>query len=203
MSDPLELDGRRALVTAGTKGIGAAVVARLREEGARVLTTARTRPRDLPDDLFVVADIATSTGCATVADAVGSRLGGIDIIELRGVGRWRMASGARPQSVSRRAAGSRSPADLARPGLRRDHPYHFDPRQVCSLIGHRRPATRGRRRSDGRVQRHEIAYILSIPAGMAMSRLSRGRHLPQGPAPCHERRTLRYALTSSLEGGTR
>ena len=80
MSNTLELDGRRALVTGGTKGIGEAVAARLREAGATVLTTARTRPRDLPDDLFVAADITTAKGCATVADAVRQRLGGIDII---------------------------------------------------------------------------------------------------------------------------
>src|SRR5713226_9212099 len=80
MNDHLELDGRRALVTGGTKGIGEAVAARLREAGATVLTTARTRPRDLPGDLFVAADITTAKGCATVADAVRQRLGGIDII---------------------------------------------------------------------------------------------------------------------------
>ena len=43
----LELDGSRVLVTGGTKGIGEAVVARLREEGAKVLTTARSRPATL------------------------------------------------------------------------------------------------------------------------------------------------------------
>ena len=81
MSDNLELDGRRALVTGGTKGIGEAVAARLREAGATVLTTARTRPGDLArDDLFVAADITTAEGCAAVADAVRDRLGGIDII---------------------------------------------------------------------------------------------------------------------------
>ena len=80
MSDNLELDGRRALVTGGSKGIGEAVAARLREVGATVLTTARTRPGDLPDDLFVAAEITTAEGCATVADAVRDRLGGIDII---------------------------------------------------------------------------------------------------------------------------
>jgi NAD(P)-dependent dehydrogenase (short-subunit alcohol dehydrogenase family) len=79
MSDNLELDGRRALVTGGSKGIGEAVAARLREAGARVLTTARTRP-GVPDDLFVAADITTTEGCASVADAVRDRLGGIDII---------------------------------------------------------------------------------------------------------------------------
>src|SRR3989449_575379 len=81
MSDNLELNGRRALVTGGTKGIGEAVAARLREAGATVLTTARTRPRDLADaDLFAAADVTTAEGCAAVADAVRDRLGGIDII---------------------------------------------------------------------------------------------------------------------------
>src|SRR5574341_1040369 len=81
MSDNLELNGRRALVTGGTKGIGEAVAARLREAGATVLTTARSRPENLPPkDLFVAADITTAEGCATVAEAVRSRLGGIDIL---------------------------------------------------------------------------------------------------------------------------
>src|SRR5882724_4604619 len=81
MSDGLELNGRRALVTGGTQGIGEAVVARLREAGVRVLTTARTTPAELPDaDLFVAADVATAEGCAIVADAVRERLGGVDII---------------------------------------------------------------------------------------------------------------------------
>jgi NAD(P)-dependent dehydrogenase (short-subunit alcohol dehydrogenase family) len=78
--DP-ELLGRRALVTGGTQGIGEAVVARLRELGVRVLTTARTAPADLKDtDLFVAADVATAEGCARVARAARDRLGGVDII---------------------------------------------------------------------------------------------------------------------------
>jgi NAD(P)-dependent dehydrogenase (short-subunit alcohol dehydrogenase family) len=81
MRGDVELDGRRALVTGGTKGIGKAVAARLREAGATVLITARTRPGDLADThLFVAADITTAEGCAAVADAVRDRLGGIDII---------------------------------------------------------------------------------------------------------------------------
>jgi hypothetical protein len=77
----LELKGRRALVTGGTQGIGLAVVTRFREEGVRVLTTARTTPADRPDpDLFVAADVATAEGCAIVADAVHEQLGGVDII---------------------------------------------------------------------------------------------------------------------------
>ncbi len=37
----LELRGKRTLVTAGTKGVGKAVVGLFRELGANVLTTAR------------------------------------------------------------------------------------------------------------------------------------------------------------------
>jgi len=77
----LELKDRRALVTGGTQGIGLAVVTRFREEGVRVLTTARTTPADRPDPyLFVAADVATAEGCTIVADAVHERLGGVDIV---------------------------------------------------------------------------------------------------------------------------
>jgi hypothetical protein len=76
-----ELAGQRGLVTGGTQGIGAAVVARLREAGATVLTTARKQPDELTSDrLFVAADVATAEGCAAVAGAVMQRLGGVDII---------------------------------------------------------------------------------------------------------------------------
>jgi len=79
--DRREFDGKHVLVTGGTKGIGAAVATRLREGGATVLTTARARRSDLTDvDLFVASDITTAKGCATVADAVRDRFGGIDII---------------------------------------------------------------------------------------------------------------------------
>jgi NAD(P)-dependent dehydrogenase (short-subunit alcohol dehydrogenase family) len=45
MSFDLGLSGRRALVTAGTKGVGASVIEVLRENGAKVVTTARSIPR--------------------------------------------------------------------------------------------------------------------------------------------------------------
>ena len=45
MSFDIELSGRRALVTGGTKGIGTAVVAILRDAGVKVVTTS---PRPVP-----------------------------------------------------------------------------------------------------------------------------------------------------------
>jgi short-subunit dehydrogenase len=78
---PVELEGRRALVTGGTKGIGRAVVTALQRAGAQVLTIARSQPEeDFPPELFARADIATEAGAAQTADAVRDRLGGIDII---------------------------------------------------------------------------------------------------------------------------
>src|SRR5256885_1839660 len=79
-TDIRELQGLRALVTGGTKGIGQAIAARLRESGTTVLTTARTAPDDSAGVDFVAADVATADGCRTVVDAVHRRLGGIDVI---------------------------------------------------------------------------------------------------------------------------
>lgn len=80
MSATFELQGLRALVTGGTKGVGQAVVAHLCEAGANVLATARSRPDELAEENFIGADITTAEGCKTVADAVLDRLGGVDII---------------------------------------------------------------------------------------------------------------------------
>lgn len=80
-ADPLEFNGKRVLVTGGTKGIGEAVINCFRDKGATVITTARSRPGNLADaNLFIAADVATAEGCAAVAAAVIERLGGIDII---------------------------------------------------------------------------------------------------------------------------
>lgn len=76
----LELTGLRVLVTAGTKGVGRAVVELFCELGAKVLTTARSRSDFLPDDAFVTADLTTVEGCATVVRAVEDRLNGVDVI---------------------------------------------------------------------------------------------------------------------------
>ena len=81
MSFDLGLSGRRALVTAGTKGVGAAVVEVLRENGANVVTTARSIPRSsLAGVHYVASNITTAEGCTLVAQSALDHLGGIDIV---------------------------------------------------------------------------------------------------------------------------
>jgi len=80
MSGFLQLEGKRVLITSGTRGAGAATVALFSDLGARVLTTARARPAEMPASMFVAADLTTAQGCANLAAAVRERLGGIDIL---------------------------------------------------------------------------------------------------------------------------
>jgi NAD(P)-dependent dehydrogenase (short-subunit alcohol dehydrogenase family) len=79
--DSNELSGKRALVTGGTKGMGEAVVNRLRLAGATVMTTARSKPDGLQSpEFFIQSDISTPDGVDKVVKEVLSRLGGVDIL---------------------------------------------------------------------------------------------------------------------------
>ncbi|GAB3938678.1 SDR family oxidoreductase [Kribbella albertanoniae] len=85
-----ELAGKRAVVTGGTRGIGAAVVRQLVGAGAEVLATARSAGNGAPDGVTVVeADVRGRGGAEVVARAVAERFGGVDIV-VHNVG------GARP-----------------------------------------------------------------------------------------------------------
>ena len=79
--NPNELTHKRALVTGGTKGMGEAIVKRLRQAGAMVMTTARSKPADLDlPDLFIEADISTNDGAQKLIGGVLARLSGLDIL---------------------------------------------------------------------------------------------------------------------------
>lgn len=80
MTNFLNLKGKRALITSGTRGAGAATVRLFREQGATVLTTARSKPDDLSDEMFFGADLTTAEGCDLLAAAARERLGAMDII---------------------------------------------------------------------------------------------------------------------------
>jgi len=81
MSFDLQLAGRRALVTGGTKGVGAALVRGLRAAGAEVMATARSRPTLAVAGVhYVAADLSTAQGAAEAARSALDRWGAVDIL---------------------------------------------------------------------------------------------------------------------------
>lgn len=72
--------GRRALVTGGTQGIGAAVAEKLSSGGARVVAAARSLPAEGDPEGFIAADLSTPDGAENVVAEALRRLGGVDII---------------------------------------------------------------------------------------------------------------------------
>ena len=77
MSFDLNLQGRRALVTGATQGVGAAVVETLVAAGARVVGAARTVPNS-PG--YVAADLSTAEGCEQLCQRTLEKLGGVDVL---------------------------------------------------------------------------------------------------------------------------
>lgn len=81
MSFDLQLAGRRALVSGGTKGVGAAVVQALRDAGVHVVASARAAPVHPAEGVhYIAADLSTAEGASAAAQAVLQRWGGIDIV---------------------------------------------------------------------------------------------------------------------------
>ncbi|WP_353651103.1 SDR family oxidoreductase [Nakamurella sp. A5-74] len=79
--DATEFAGKRAIVTGGSRGIGAAVVQRLLDGGASVVATARTVTDETPRAAtFIPGDISTPAGVQSFAAAALRDLGGADIV---------------------------------------------------------------------------------------------------------------------------
>ena len=64
-----DFDGRRILVTGGTRGIGEAIVGRLIRGGGKVIATARSLPPGGTPDRFVQADVGTREGIDQIIKA--------------------------------------------------------------------------------------------------------------------------------------
>jgi NAD(P)-dependent dehydrogenase (short-subunit alcohol dehydrogenase family) len=78
---PDEFEGRRALVTGGSRGIGAAVARRLLDGGARVVTSARSSTDDTPkDSSFIAGDLRSESGAQWLVEQAIAGLGGLDIV---------------------------------------------------------------------------------------------------------------------------
>ncbi len=81
MSFDLQLAGQRALVTGGSRGVGAAVVQALVEADVRVVAAARSLPsRAIESVRYVAMDLTTAEGAQQAAESVHQYLGGLDIL---------------------------------------------------------------------------------------------------------------------------
>ena len=75
-----EFNGRRILVTGGTRGIGEAIAERLIRGRGKVIATARSLPHGGGPDRFVQADVSTREGIDKIIKTTMDRLGGLDIL---------------------------------------------------------------------------------------------------------------------------
>ncbi len=74
----MTVEGLRAIVTGGASGIGAAVVARLRRDGARVAVLDLAEPSADTDGFRV--DVRDDASVRTAVASVAERFGGIDLL---------------------------------------------------------------------------------------------------------------------------
>ena len=81
------LEGKRALVTGGTTGLGLAIAGRFLAEGARVVITGRDRSLGEgaetglgPGARFIAADAADPAAVASSVRAAAEHLGGLDVL---------------------------------------------------------------------------------------------------------------------------
>ena len=78
---PTDLQGKRVLVTGGTKGIGKAIADELAQAGAQVLVTARNHPGESNSaHQFIAADLTLPEHVSSLEREINETVGGIDIL---------------------------------------------------------------------------------------------------------------------------
>src|SRR5262245_59564133 len=78
----LQLTGKTAVVTGGSKGTGLAVVHTLLDEGMRVVTGSRRITPELKETgaVHVPVDLTSAAGATELVDRALVELGGIDVL---------------------------------------------------------------------------------------------------------------------------
>ena len=186
----LGLEGKVALVTGVSQGIGLACATSLLAEGAQVLGTSRSAPPTIAGLTHLQLDMTKSDAAERAVEETVARLGSLDIL-VNNVGSGRLSTGFADEA--RRALG----------GGHRAEPDDRDPHHPCGAPAPRRGWRRGRQRlererapsrhlhlcvqrrqgRDGQPHRRPLAGVRTPRRARRRRRPRSGQHAACGSAP--------------------